>query len=76
MTTKPFPWMKAYAEDQRVNNELFWLNKGGRRTGSPSPPPYPASPQASGSPAHVENCRPTAIPLSLKLRKLRPREVT
>lgn len=21
--------MKAYAEDQRVNNELFWLNKGG-----------------------------------------------
>lgn len=50
--------MKAYAKDQQINIELFWLvEQGRRRTGSPFPHPYPASPQASVSPDHLRNLR-------------------
>lgn len=49
--------MKAYAEDQEVNIELFWLNRRGEGQEVPLPHLYPTSTRASVSPAHSENHR-------------------
>lgn len=54
---KAFLRMKAYAKDQQINIELFWLNREGGGQEVPFPHPYPASPQASVSPDHLRNLR-------------------
>lgn len=68
--------MKAYAEDQQANRIALVEEGRGGTESPPSPPLFHFFPGFHESCSLIQKTTELAIPLSLKLRKQRSREVT